>query len=628
MGSSSGRDRLLLPRVAWDGLREQIRKEIAAREDALPVVSAYRWWARRPGRLFGAILDAAGPVRVADPFGGGGTIAVEAARRKLPVYVQDLYPWPIFGMVTALTPVAREAFAEASRKLLSALEPLRKSYVRQDGRELTHILRVRMGRCPRCGKELALFPDPLVSLASRRAGETQAYYGCAACGEIWLGPRASAPQHCPNCRRVLQIRFARGQLRCPLCDHSDSASAFLESPPRWRPVLVQEVGPKPRPRIILRPADPMDPVNVRPASEVFQELREPIPPGQETNRLRSAGFQTWGDLYTERQAAVLLEGLRALAKMEDSVRDHLALALLGAAEMPAFLTRWERYHPKAIEALAHHRYAHTLLAVETNLLSTIGRGTLPRRLCALQGVVEWVHRELGADSFARLLPDLSERICPESGIHLALGSSARMALKDGAVDLILTDPPYHDDIQYGELARLFHFWLRRYRELPDIDEGEEAVPNRARGNGHEDYARILEDCFLECRRVLRQGGRLVFTFRNRELQAWQALCNALNRAGFRIHAIAVIQTDELRDPTRKGSRSLRHDLVLECMGLEAPAPNRPFVHVGQGREERALLAAGLAMAEALRKGQSERLPEIFRKWRRRLGPRERAWIQQ
>ena len=626
MGSSSGRNGLLLPRVAWDGLREQIRKEIAAREDALPVVSAYRWWARRPGRLFGAILDAAGPVRVADPFGGAGTIAVEAARRKLPAYVQDLYPWPIFGMATALTPVAPEKFAEAGQNLLSALEPLRKPYIRPDGRELTHILRVRLGRCPGCGKELALFPDPLVSLASRRAGETQAYYGCAACGEIWLGPQASAPQRCPTCRTLLQIRFARGRLRCPLCDYSDSASAFLEFPPRWRPVLAQEVGPGPRPRMILRPVDPMDPVDARPASEVFPELREPIPPGQETNRLRNAGFQTWGDLYTERQAAVLLEGLRALAEMESSVRDHLALALLGAAEMPAFLTRWERYHPKAIEAMAHHRYAHTLLAVETNLLSPTGRGTLPRRLRALQGAAEWIHRELGADFFARLLPDLSERVRPESGVYLALGSSVRMALKDGAVDLILTDPPYHDDVQYGELARLFHFWLRRYRELPDIDEEEEAVPNRAR-NGRKGYARILERCLLECRRVLHPGGRLVFTFRNRKLQAWQALCNALNRAGFRIHAMATLRTDELRDPTRKGSRSLRHDLILECMGPEAPAPARPYVYAGRSDEERALLAAGLAMAEALRKGQSERLPEIFHKWRRRLGLRERAWIQ-
>jgi len=626
MGSTSRSNGLLLPRIDWDLLREQIRKEIAAREDVLPVVSAYRWWARRPGRLFGAILDAAGPVRVADPFGGGGTIAVEAARRGLPAYVQDLYPWPIFGMATAFTPVAPERLVEAGRKLLSALEPLRQPYIRPDGRELTHVLRVRLGRCPGCGKELALFPDPLVSLASRRAGETQAYYGCAACGEIWLGPRAHVPLHCPTCRRPLSIRSARDRLRCPLCERSDSAGAFLEAPPRWRPVLVQEVVPGPRPRVILRPVDPADPVNARPASEVFPELREPIPPGQETNRLRNAGFQTWGDLYTERQAAVLLEGLRALAETESPIRDHLALALLGAAEMPAFLTRWDRYHPKAIEAMAHHRYAHTLLAVETNLLSPVGRGTLPRRLRALQGMAEWVRRELRVDSLPRLLPDLSERVHPESGVYLALGSSVRMALKDGAVDLVLTDPPYHDDVQYGELARLFHFWLRRYRPLPDIDEGEEAVPNRAR-NGRGGYAEILERCFLECRRVLRPGGRLVFTFRNRELRAWQTLCVALGRAGFRIHAIVVLRTDELRDPTRKGSRSLRHDLILECAGPEVPAPVWPFVYAGRSSEERALLAAGLAMAEALRKGQSERLPEVFHKWRRRLGLREGTWIR-
>lgn len=618
----------LLSRLNWKRLRKEIREEIRAREDDLPVVSTYRWWARRPGRLFGAILDVAGMVRVADPFGGGGTVAVEAARRGLPVYVQELYPWPVFGLSTALTPIDPDMLAEAGQWLLNALEPLRKPYMCPDGRELSHILWVRWGCCPHCGSELALLADPMISLASRRAHEDLAYYGCPACGGIWTGSRGSPPRRCPLCGKPLHARIARGRIRCPHCEESAPRSAFLEGPPQWRPVLAQEIrSDSGRLRAVLRPISPSDPARARPASEVFPQTREPIPPGIETNRLLRAGFRFWGDLYTDRQAAVLLEGLRTIAALESPVRDYLALALLGTAEMAAFLARWERFHPKAVEALAHHRYAHTTLTVETNLLSPIGRGTLPKRLHALRKMAEWALRELGPQRSVHVVWNPSGRLRLETGIHVACGSSVRMALQNGSVDLVLTDPPYHDDIQYGELARLLHFWLRRYRDLPEANASEEATPNSGSGRDPGKYAEILRRCFLECRRVLRPGGRLVFTFRNRELRAWRMLCEALHQAGFRIHALMVVRTDEILDPTRRESCSLRHDLILECMGREIPVPAMPFHRAGANAEEKALLAAGLAMAEALRKDDPVRFPDLFQKWRRRLGIPEGAWIR-
>jgi len=618
----------LLSHLNWDRLKNRIKEEIRSREDAVPVVSAYRWWARRPGQLFAAILDVAGTVRVADPFGGGGTVAVEAARRKLPVYVQELYPWPVFGLATALTPIPPEALDEAARWLLDILEPLRRPYILPDGRELTHILRARVGRCPECAGDVVLFQDPMISLASRQTNEHRAYFGCPVCAQVWLEPRDSQPRYCPHCNSSLRILVGKGRFRCPLCGHSAPRTAFLAGPLRWRAVLVQEVirvnGQR---RIAIRPVDATDPVEVCKASDVFPQLREPIPPGLETNRLLKTGFRVWGDLYTDRQAAILMEGIRALVNLEHACRNHLALAVLGAAEMPAFLTRWERYHPKAVEALAHHRYADTLLAVEVNLLSPTGRGTLPRRLEAMRRVADWVHREIGANQRVHLLWDPSNRLNLASGIYLALGSSVRMALRDGAVDLVLTDPPYHDDIQYGELARLFHFWLRLYLELPPADEKEEATANYTRGRNTDGYTEILARCFQECRRVLRPGGRLVLTFRNRKLAAWRALCAALDWAGFRVHALGVVQTDESRDPTRRGRRSMQCDLILECMGCETSAPNPPFFRPGSTAEQNALIAMGLALAEALRESKTERLRELYIKWNTELGFNAGDWIR-
>ena len=41
------------------------------------------------------------------------------------------------------------------------------------------------------------------------------------------------------------------------------------------------------------------------------------------------------------------------------------------------------------------------------------------------------------------------------------GSSTNLNLPDDSVDHIVTDPPYFDSVQYGDLAAYFHVWLRQ-----------------------------------------------------------------------------------------------------------------------------------------------------------------------
>jgi len=89
----------LMDRVDWRGLERLVVRQQRNRSAHAPVISLYRWWARRPHCFAGALLDAAKKqfrrdrFLVADPFSGGGTVAFEAARRGLPIYAQDLYPW-------------------------------------------------------------------------------------------------------------------------------------------------------------------------------------------------------------------------------------------------------------------------------------------------------------------------------------------------------------------------------------------------------------------------------------------------------------------------------------------------------------------------------------------------------
>src|SRR3954452_694024 len=167
----------IVNQIEWAALDRLVEVQQRNRETHVPVISLFRWWARRSHAGAGAILDAAraefgsGSFLVADPFSGGGTVAFEATRRGLPIYAQDLYPWPSEGLATALTAADPDEFRVAADRLLQDLGALRNKYrYDNDGErwEVTHVIRVRTADCPRCSKCLFLFRDPLISLASRR----------------------------------------------------------------------------------------------------------------------------------------------------------------------------------------------------------------------------------------------------------------------------------------------------------------------------------------------------------------------------------------------------------------------------------------------------------------------------
>ena len=168
----------LIERVDWSGLDLLVTHQQRNRSAHSPVISLFRWWARRPHSFAGALLDAAkeefrrNSFLVADPFSGGGTVAFEATRRGLPIYAQDLYPWPSTGLATALTAADPDEFKRAANVLLQTLQSLRLSYWREkDGErwETTHIIRVRTADCPCCTTRTSCFGTRSFRLLRARA---------------------------------------------------------------------------------------------------------------------------------------------------------------------------------------------------------------------------------------------------------------------------------------------------------------------------------------------------------------------------------------------------------------------------------------------------------------------------
>ncbi|MGN6215417.1 MAG: hypothetical protein ACTHN7_00445 [Solirubrobacterales bacterium] len=631
----------LLAELSWSELEQLIRIQQRNREVHTPPISTFRWWARRSHALIGALLDeakdaAGGELTVADPFSGGGTVAVEAARRDLDVYAQDLHPWAVAGLRAALKPVDPEELERASRRLLTALSSVRADLYGttcpEHGAEAEVLTAfwVRVVHCPDCAREVFLYPYSLITRASRQPDEPRAWWGCQACGGVTERAYPRGRGGCAHCdaslaqhdKPLLPGRVAT----CPHdgCGHSFDAFAEL---PSFKLALVQRRcrhGGHTYVHFAEPTLEEREQAEPRTRRPVPPALDAKIPAGLETRVLRRTGFEYWADLYAPRQLEVLAAAIPALERLRTTaaVKARLRLAICGCAEMAGHVSRWDRYYPKAFEAVANHRFAITGLSAETNLLAERGRGTLPRRLGHSLRAAKWSHEELPQALTVSSRSATATRALQPKGVVVAQGSSESQRAATGSIDLVLTDPPYFDDVQYAELAGVFLTWANAVGLVPDsaaLDLRSEAVVNTMRGTGAERYRALLTAILTETRRTLASDGLMVLTYHNSDTRAWWALGSALRDAGFAVAALAVTHAENERDHAKRGRLAFTRDLVLECSPNPSKQKGEPKIawepDVDEAKE---LIAAGRAISAMSPEETSEEFRQRFRDLRGEL----------
>ena len=170
-----------------------------------------------------------------------------------------------------------------------------------------------------------------------------------------------------------------------------------------------------------------------------------------------------------------------------------------------------------------------------------------------------------------------------------------MELEPGSFDLICTDPPYYDAIPYSDLMDFFHVWLRRalHGLSPetdaafadplgpkwDADAGDgELIDDASRFGGDrqaskQNYEDGMARAFARFHHALREDGRLVLVFANKQPDAWETLVSALIRAGFVVDGSWPIQTEMQTRQRSLSSAALSSSIWLVCK--KRPAAARP-----------------------------------------------------
>ena len=311
----------------------------------------------------------------------------------------------------------------------------------------------------------------------------------------------------------------------------------------------------------------------------------PSPNSRGASGLPRYGFDTWRTLFTARQLLALGTFVRAIRRCAAAMRDYpddwreaivawLAPSISRLADRSSAVATWTNNLEQIRNTFARFALPMVWDFAESCPLSDTTGGFIQ--------AVEWIARVVEhteAGTAAAPAPRVEQRSATEA--------------RTDRFDVVCTDPPYYDAIPYSDLMDFFHVWLRRtlHGLSPDVDaafaaplgpkwdaganDGELVDQPGRFGTDGAQSRQAYEDgmlrTFRRCHDVLRDDGRLVVVFANKQPAAWATLVSALIRAGFVVDASWPIQTE--RDSKVAGGARLSSSIWLVCR--KRPATARP-----------------------------------------------------
>jgi putative DNA methylase len=136
------------------------------------------------------------------------------------------------------------------------------------------------------------------------------------------------------------------------------------------------------------------------------------------------------------------------------------------------------------------------------------------------------------------------------------GSALRLSHPDASFDAVVTDPPYYDNVPYGDLSDFFYVWLKRSigdlypehfsSELTPKKSEATALSSRFDGDmkaASSAYEEMMLAAFKEANRILKPGGPLAVVYAHKTTLGWSTLVDALRRAGFTVSEAWPLDTE-------------------------------------------------------------------------------------
>jgi putative DNA methylase len=568
---------------------ELARREKQIQQNYRPVIGVHKWFARRPGTLFRALLlsefgegqslaskffrshDLRSLV-VADPFMGGGTPLLEANRVGCHVVGTDVNPMAYWIVRQELAELDRSAFRTAAREVVSSVaaqvRDLYQTTCLHCGNlqaPVKYFLWVKQQPCAACGRPVDLFPKYVIAKNQRHPNYVLLCPTCGALNELEQLGSTSDTMHCVSCQARLVVEGPAQQNRClcPYCSHPNKYPDARHGPPKHRLFAIEyhcpicRSGHKGR---FFKAPDSNDLARLAEAEYRLQESSQAyipddaIPPGDETTRLHRWGYQTYQQLFSVRQLLGLDTLATAIAAVnQEAVRHALLTVFSDILRYQNMLCRYDSYSLKILDIFSVHGFPVSLVQCENSLLGIPGVGSggfrhfvakydrakaycekpfetlpgRPKRTVFIPG------ERIGAQ-----LVDGFPQVNEPSSAYLQAASAETLVLPSESLDAVLTDPPYFANVQYAELMDFCYVWLKKH--LADSEQAFHAASTRAEdeltvnvteGRDINHFTDGLGRVFLNFVQALKPGRPFAFTYHHNDVEAYLPVAVALLDAG-------------------------------------------------------------------------------------------------
>lgn len=550
--------------------------------------------------------------KVLDPFAGGGSLPLEAARLGCEAYAHDLNPnavLTLLGTVDYPMRFAKTQFplpqptawfeTDASPRtgnLVQAVEAwgewvhqraeekLAAYYPSAQGETVIAYFWAKTIRCtnPSCGGEIPLVAHRWLS---KRQGQVPVAYRLLPQPDRTIRVeilRGKAAQDDKPGKGTM----ARGSVQCPYCPQTiapPQVKAQFMAGEDGRMMLTVAYKKDNESGTFFRPATDDDHVTFHQAAKALEAAEddhddpffplvpdEPFPERARGIELGRYGVQTWGQMHNARQLLTLttfvdiiqnvhhkLLELEATKDMGQAVALYLAFALSRMSLRTSEASRWDNSRETLQGATAGHKLPMLWDYAEVNPFSG-GSGswetTYQWALPSIEGIV-------GAAS---------------EPVNVAWGDATQLPYEENAFDAVLTDPPYYSSVPYSNLADMQYVWLHRalHDVLPEhfpaplTPKKAEIMQDNAR---HESGAAAkaffeerLSAAFGEIHRVLKPDGIALIMYAHTDTGAWETLVAALIRAGFQVTASWPVNTETRSRQVWLSAAVLQSTIFLVC----------------------------------------------------------------
>lgn len=549
---------------------------------------------------------------VLDPFGGGGSLALEALRLGCDATAMDLNPVALLTMLGVLDYPQRfadtlfplpppsgdemqllesrregnlvEAVREWGRWVLEQVRPeLKRFYPTEpDGSTVVAYLWAKTVRCtnPACGAEIPLVGQRWLS---RRAGKTPIYYRLAPQPDRSL--EVQIVEGKPRGENPSDGTTSRGTARCLHCPQTlspNEVKAQFEAGRDGRMMLAVVTSKPNESGVSFRAAAADDRKVFAEAQEALQEAEakhddpflslvpdEPFPQRARSVDPGRYGVRTWGQMFNARQAFALATFSKAISRIYHEMQRlgggeqnaavvalYLAYDVSRMAVRNSEASQWGNTRNTVQRAIAGHRIQMLWDYVESNPIGT--------------GTGSWIT----TSEFA--IPAIERLIGVGDPARVSWTDATRLDLPDASLDAVLTDPPYYDSVCYSDLSDFQYVWLHRalgdilpaYFPSPLAPKQSEIIQETARHasdlEAKQFYEDKMRDALSEIRRVLKPDGIAMVMYAHTATSAWETLVSALIGAGLQVTASWPVETQNASKAMWLGGTVLTSNIMLVC----------------------------------------------------------------